>query len=80
MLDKIINKHDCVMQDEEFRGWRNGCRAEDSGQLASRVRRHQRAATMASSVLDHPDVAETRETIRHGLQGFQLMTLLDCEV
>jgi hypothetical protein len=42
VLGKIIKAPGCVVQDEEFRGLRSGSRAEGSGQLAQKVRKHQR--------------------------------------
>jgi hypothetical protein len=50
VLDKIIEARGCVVQDEEFRGLRSGRRAEGSGQLAPKVRRHQRLLQMSSTV------------------------------
>ena len=61
------------MQDEEFRGLRLGRRAEGSGQLASKVRRHQRLAGIDSCVPDIPEISEAREKIRGGLIGKELL-------
>ena len=73
VLDKIIAARGCVVQDEEFRGLRSGRRAEGSGQLASKVRRHQRLAGIDSCVPDIPEIAEAREKIRSGLIGKELL-------
>lgn len=50
VLNKIIEERGCVVQDEEFRGLRSGRRAEGSGQLAPKVRKHQRLMEMSSTV------------------------------
>ena len=73
VLDKIIEARGCVVQDEEFRGLRSGRRAESSGQLASKVRRHQSLAGIDSCVPDIPEIAEAREKIRGGLIGMALL-------
>ena len=74
MLNKIIESRCCVVQDEEFRGLRSGRRAEGSGQLAPKVRKHQRALQMSSTVPHIDEIAEAKEMIRGGLQGQALMS------
>jgi hypothetical protein len=73
MLGKIIEARGCVVQDEEFRGLRSGRRAEGSGQLAPKVRKHQRLMEMASTVPHIEDTAKAKAMIRSGLQGRALM-------
>ena len=60
-------------EDEEFRGLRSGSRAEGSGQLVPKVRKHQRLMDMASTVPHIDDIAEAKAMIRSGLQGRALM-------
>ncbi len=72
VLNKIIESRGCVVQDEEFRGLRSGRRAEGSGQLAPKVRRHQRVLQMSSTVPHIEEIAEAKEMIRGGLQGLAL--------
>jgi hypothetical protein len=69
VLNKIIEARGCVVQDEEFRGLRSGRRAEGSGQLAPKVRKHQRLSGMTSCVPDIPEIAEAKEIIQKGLHG-----------
>jgi len=66
VLDKIIEAHGCVVQDDEFRGLRSGRRAEGSGQLAPKVRRQQRVAELATCVPDIPDNSETKRLVQRG--------------
>ena len=73
VLNKIIESNGCVVQDEEFRGLRSGRRAEGSGQLTPKVRKHQRALQMSSTVPHIDEIAEAKEMIRAGLQGQALM-------
>jgi len=73
VLNKIIEARGCVVQDEEFCGLRSGRRAKDSGQLAPKVRRHQRMLDMSSSVPDIEEIKEARKLIQGGLQGRALM-------
>jgi hypothetical protein len=73
VLDKIIEARGCVVQDEEFRGLRSGRRAEGSGQLAPKVRKHQRLMEMASTVPHIEEIADAKAMIRMGLQGRALM-------
>jgi hypothetical protein len=73
VLNKIIEARGCVVQDEEFRGLRSGRRAKDSGQLAPKVRRHQRMLDMSSSVPNIEEIKEARKLIQRGLQGRALM-------
>jgi hypothetical protein len=73
VLNKIIEARGCVVQDEEFRGLRSGRRAKDSGQLAPKVRRHQRMLDMSSSVPNIEEIKEARKLIQGGLQGRALM-------
>jgi hypothetical protein len=61
VLNKIINARGCVVQDEEFR-------AEGSGQLAPKVRKHQRLSAMASCVPDIPEIAEAKKMIKKGIE------------
>ena len=68
VLNKIIDARGCVVQDEEFRGLRSGRRAEGSGQLAPKVRKHQRLSAMASCVPDIPEIAEAKKIIQKGLE------------
>ena len=56
MLGKIIKAPGCVVQDEEFRGLRSGRRAEGSGQLAQKVRKHQRLMVEMASTVPHIEV------------------------
>ncbi len=76
VLNKIIEAYGCVVQDEEFRGLRSGRRAEGSGQLASKVRKHQRLAQMASCVPDIPEIAEAKKIVQKGLKGKDMMGVL----
>ncbi len=62
-----------MVQDEEFRGLRSGRRAEGSGQLAPKVRKHQRLMEMASTVPHIEEIADAKAVIRMGLQGRALM-------
>ena len=83
MLNKIIESRGCVVQDEEFRGLRSGRRAEGSGQLAPKVRKHQRALQMSSTVPHIDEIDEAKEMIRGGLSpktGFDVgsMTGVGC--
>ena len=73
VLGKIIEACCCVVQDEEFRGLRSGRRAEGSGQLAPKVRNHQRLMEMASTVPHIEEIAEAKAMIQSGLQGRALM-------
>ena len=73
MLGKIIEARGCVVQDEKFLGLRSGRRAEGSGQLAPKVRKHQRLMEMTSTVPHIEDIAEAKAMIRSGLQGRALM-------
>ena len=73
VLDKIIEARGCVVQDEEFRGLRSGRRAEGSGQLAPKVRRHQRLLQMSSTVPHIEEIAEAKKMIESGLQGRMMM-------
>jgi hypothetical protein len=73
VLNKIIESRGCVVQDEEFRGLRSGRRAEGSNQLAPKVRKHQRALQMSSTVPHIEEIAEAKEMIRRGLRGQALM-------
>ena len=73
VLDKIIEARGCVVQDEEFRGLRSGRRAEGSGQLAPKVRRHQRLLQMSSTVPHIEEIAEAKNMIESGLQGRMMM-------
>ena len=66
VLDKIIEARGCVVQDEEFRGLRSGRRAEGSGQLAPKVRRHQRVAELATCVPDIPEISEAKRLVQRG--------------
>jgi hypothetical protein len=72
-LGKIIKTIVSVVQDEEFRGLRSGRRAEGSGQLAPKVRKHQRLMEMASTVPHIEEIADAKAVIRMGLQGRALM-------
>ena len=73
VLNKIIEARGCVVQDEEFRGLRSGRRAKDSGQLAPKVRRHQRMLDMSSSVPNIEEIKEAIKLIQGGLQERALM-------
>ena len=76
MPNKIIESRGCVVQDEEFRGLCSGRRAEGSNQLAPKVREHQRALQMSSTVPHIEEIAEAteaKEMIRRGLRGQVLM-------
>ncbi len=76
VLNKIIEARGCVVQDEEFRGLRSGRRAEGSGQLAPKVRKHQRLAQMASCVPDIPEIAEAKKLVQKGLKGKEMMSVV----
>jgi hypothetical protein len=69
VLNKIIEARGCVVQDEEFRGLRSGRRAEGSGQLAPKIRRHQRLMEMPSTVPHIEDIAQAKQMIQSGLEG-----------
>ena len=73
VLNKIIEARGCVVQDEQFRGLRTGRRAEGSGQLAPKLRRHQHLADIGLCALNVPEIDEARDTIRRGLTGKQLL-------
>ena len=73
VLNRIIEARGCVVQDKGFCGLRSGRRAEGSGQLAPKVRRHQRVLDMSSSVPNIEEIAEARKLIQGGLQGRALM-------
>jgi hypothetical protein len=66
VLNKIIEARGCVVQVEKFRGLRSGRRAKDSGQLAPKVRRHQRMLDMSSSVPNIEEIKEARKLIQGG--------------
>ena len=60
VLNKIIEARGCVVQDEQFRGLRTGRRAEGSGQLAPKLRRHQRLADIDSYIPNVPEIDEAK--------------------
>ena len=73
VLNKIIESRGFVVHDEEFRGIRSGRRAEGSNQLAPKVRKHQCALQMPSTVPHIEEIAEAKKMIRRGLRGHVLM-------
>ena len=66
LLGKIIEAPGCVVQDEEFCGLRSGRRAEGSGQLAQKVRKHQcLMVEMASPTVPH--ISDDQVAFKDGL-------------
>ena len=80
VLGKIIKAPGCVVQDEEFCGLRLGRRTEGSGQLAPKVRKHQRLMVEMVSTVPHiEDIADLKALIKWPLRtGFDGRSLAVC--